>query len=455
MKSTLNLVVFLYAALQCIMMPGCKKAEDITAGTAKPETKLTAVLPNSQIRIKTIHLYRDTVYTLSEDFTREDGEQLVIDAGTLIKVNTGGNTSITIKPGGIIVAKGTSTDPIVFTSNNLQASQRGNWNGILIIGKSLNNQNSQQGTAEDSSGLLSYVRVEFAGLKLRSVGSHTTINNLQVSYCNTQSSFEIEGGTFNAKNLVSYALEGPADFYITKGYTGRMQNLLAYRHPYFGSNNNNYPYNTLCGVFIENNPNDPAAIPNTFPVISNITVLGPDNQNGTSAFYGDTLNNRSASLVTTMNAYFYIKNSLFMGYPEGGWYLDDYSTAFNINNIKAGVANSIFHSNDSSRIFYLLPGSYDPYSSVDFKNFEMEDRFHNKVFAASADFNLTDPFNYTQPSPYPLPGSPILEGANFDGQVYEDVFFDKVSYIGAIGKDNWLNGWTNFRSLTTNYNFPD
>ena len=456
MKRTLNLILVFYVVAQYCILTGCKKAEDITAATPKAETRMTAVLANTQIRIKTLHLSKDTVYTLSEDFTREDGEQLIIDAGTLIKVNTGGNTSITIKPGGSIIAKGTDADPIVFTSNNLQGDQRGNWNGILIIGRSNNNDNQPVGIAEDSSGIMNYVRIEFAGLRLNSVGSGTVVENIQVSYCNMQSSFEIEGGTFNTRNLLSYACEGPADFYITKGYTGKMQHLLAYRHPYFGNgNNNSYPYSTLCGVFIENNPYNPLATPNTFPVISNLTVLGPDNQDGSSALYADTINNRSAAVVTTLNAYFFVKNSLFIGYPGGAWYLDDYSTAFNINKEFAGIAYSIFHSNDSARLFYLKPGSYDPYATGDFKNFEMEERFHNRVFAKSSDLKLTDPFNYTQPSLLPLQGSDVLEGANFDGQVYSDSFFDKVAYIGAMGTDNWLTNWTNFRPLKTNYNFPE
>jgi hypothetical protein len=65
---------------------------------------------------------------------------------------------------------------------------------------------------------------------------------------------------------------------------------------------------------------------------------------------------------------------------------------------------------------------------------------------------LTDPFNYNvRPDPYPRTGSPLLSGANFDAP-FNDAFFNKVDYRGALGSDKWMASWTNFLPLQTNYN---
>jgi len=51
-----------------------------------------------------------------------------------------------------------------------------------------------------------------------------------------------------------------------------------------------------------------------------------------------------------------------------------------------------------------------------------------------------------------MPGSPVLTGANFEETPFSDPFFNKVSYVGALGTDNWLKDWTNFMPLRTRYN---
>ncbi len=414
---------------------------------------------SSANRMKVVHLYKDTVYTLSQFFVRHAGEQLIIDAGTLIKIPPNSAITITIEPGGIIVANGTPEEPIVFTSSDYTGNQNVNWGGITIQGNSTDNSTGSNGNPADFSGTLNYVRIEFAPLTLTAVGSGTSIENVMVSYANTPSSsvprcaFEIDGGTFNARNLISYACGGPADFYITRGYTGKMQNVLAYRHPFFGATSYLLP-NALAGVFIENNPYDTTAMPNTNPVISNLTVLGPNAQNGTAPAYADT-NVRAAALVTTTNALFHIRNSLFLGFPESAWYLDDARTAHSIQYGPAELTYSFFHSNDTARTFYLKPDAYPPYTSADFRGFVTASSLNNQVVQDLDNLKFEDPFNYDNPNPYPKESSSLLQGANFGGGDFSDGFFNKVSYIGALGTDNWFQGWTNFTPLKTNYNISN
>jgi hypothetical protein len=92
------------------------------------------------------------------------------------------------------------------------------------------------------------------------------------------------------------------------------------------------------------------------------------------------------------------------------------------------------------------------YTSEDFKNYALQPVFGHRLFSSSDEFMLTDPFNYdVDPDPLPKTGSPLLTGANFDG-LFSDPFFEKVEYRGALGTNNWMQGWTNFLPLQTNYN---
>lgn len=446
------------ASAMLLYLPSCKKAEDIQVFSPKPEKELVGFTggSNNTNRLKIVHLYKDTVYTLSQNFTREAGEELVIDEGTLVKVITTGSVpNITINPGGSIIANGTRENPIVFTSNAPTSTQNRNWGGIIIQGKSINNQSRPNGDRTDFSGSLTYVRIEFASLVLNSVGNRSIVENVQVSYANPQSSFEINGGTFNARNLVSYACSGPADFYFSNGYYGKMQNVLAYRHPFFGNFGTN-PVNALCGVFIENNPFNPVnARPYTYPVISNLTVLGPNAQNGSTSIYGDTTL-RSAALVTTNTGAFLIRNSIFLGYPASCWTIDDSLTAYGVHYNYSAVTHSIFQCDHHDRTFYLHPGSYPPFEFPEqgFRNFMFQPRFENREFTSAADFMLDDPFNYEGPKLLPKEGSPVFTGANFDRTDFSDPFFEKVNYVGATGSVDWLKGWTNFTPLKTSYNTP-
>jgi hypothetical protein len=452
--------ILLHAGVMLLLLvavTGCRKAEDIKSGGAKPEKVLLGFTGgnNTQNRLAVVHLYSDTVYLLTEQFVREAGEQLVIDAGTLIKVAVGGApVGISIRPGGVIIANGTATDPIVFTANAPTGTQQRTWAGVDITGNSTDNSvTGQQPDITHFSGSLKYVRIEFAGLILNKLGSSSLIENVQVSYAGPQSSFEINGGTFNARYLVSYACTGPVDFYINRGYTGKMQYLLAYRHPFFGSAGFN-PSNALAGVFIENNPFNPIdARPYTFPSISNLTVLGPNRQNGSVSLYNDTTF-RTAALITTGSTGFHIRNSILMGFPGSSFYIDEYWTAYGLDNLYSDFMHSIVQSSYGYRTFYLLPGAYPPFLSVDFNEYMSESRFSNEIYDNASAFGWQDPFNYLEPDLMAAAGSPVLDSADFTGAVFSDPFFEKVSFRGAVGETDWLKGWTNFVPLKTNYNIP-
>lgn len=436
--------LFLIVLVTVWCMAACKKSA--FQNKEKPELVIRGDDP--RLQSAAIHFFKDTVYVLAVSLERNAGQSLVIEAGTLIKINNG--LSITIYPGALIEADGTADDPIVFTSSaatggagigtGTTGSER-YWQGLRIYGNFLTNPTT-------GSGRLRYVRIEFAGfenilgagLLLQDVTKETVLENIEVSYAHKTSAFDFSGGNFNAKNLVSYA-SNLHDFYIHNGYQGMLQNLLAWRHPYFptqrlGPN--------LAGLFVEG--------ANTFPLISNLTVIGPDMQKGTRATYLDINSSRVASIVTTGGARFRIRNTAVFGFPVGGYFLDDATTAQSLANEESELTYSIFHSNDTSRVFYLSPAAYPPANSSDLKQYLLSPSFANMVFGSSSEFMLEDPFNYDiDPDPMPRAGSPLLTGANFS-DAFDNPFFDKVPYRGAAGTENWLLGWTNFLPLQTSYN---
>jgi hypothetical protein len=59
-------------------------------------------------------------------------------------------------------------------------------------------------------------------------------------------------------------------------------------------------------------------------------------------------------------------------------------------------------------------------------------------------------FNLSAPNFLPEASSPLLTGAAFEGKA-ADSFFDKVTYKGAFGTENWVQGWTNFTPESTDY----
>jgi hypothetical protein len=214
-----------------------------------------------------------------------------------------------------------------------------------------------------------------------------------------------------------------------------LQNLLAYRHPFFPASA--FAFSSL---YISET--------GTQPLISNLTVLGPDTR-GMSAAYTQPA---SAGLIVTSGAGFHIRNSVIMGFPKQGWYLDNTAVGDSIVDGRSDLMYSIIHCNDSTRAFYLKPGTYGGTTSADFKNFMLQPQFSNQLFLTAGQFAFTDPYNYNvHPDPLPKTGSPLLNGANFDG-LFNNAFFIKVNYLGAIGTDNWMKPWTNFLPLQTNYN---
>tara|TARA_R110002124_G_scaffold138576_6_gene302165 strand:+ start:96807 stop:98117 length:1311 start_codon:yes stop_codon:yes gene_type:complete len=206
-----------------------------------------------------ITLNKRETYLLLGDVFVTDSTTLTIESGTVILADHKSKASLTIAKGATIIAQGTQTDPIVFTSNR-DLPKKGDWGGLFILGNAPVNKIGDQWSLnyglsttspksilyggdepESSSGILKYVRIEYAGkrtrdygyynsLTLAGIGNNTLIENVMVSY-SAGNSFYVEGGNVQLSKLVSYR-SSQNDFKFDYGAQSTIQNSIAVRSPY-------------------------------------------------------------------------------------------------------------------------------------------------------------------------------------------------------------------------------
>ena len=297
----------------------------------------------------TTTLTSDKVWTLKGYVYVTDGAKLIIQPGTTIVSDVAEKGALCIERGSQIIAEGTPTKPIVFTSGRPEGQRTpGDWGGIVILGRAKTNRSSEPtieggigrpygGTNDsDNSGVMRYVRIEYAGiaampnseinaLTLGGVGNGTILENIQTIYANDDA-FEFFGGTVNGKNLYAFATADD-DFDFDFGYTGVITNGVAKRDPQFvdsGDAGN--------GVECDNDGTGSAAQPVTHPKLFNMILVGP---NTSSA-----LANHNLGLRFRRATQFTMKNSIVWGWMKGGLSLESNETA---QFVKDGV--SVFENN--------------------------------------------------------------------------------------------------------------
>ena len=297
----------------------------------------------------TTTLTSDKEWTLRGYVYVKEGATLIIQAGTVIKSDIAEKGALCIERGAKIIAEGTVTKPIIFTSGKIAGERSpGDWGGIVILGKAKTNRSSEP-TIEggigrpfggnddgDNSGILKYVRIEYAGiaalpnseinaLTLGGVGSGTVIENVQTIYANDDA-FEFFGGTVSPKNLYAYATADD-DFDFDFGYTGTVTNGIAKRDPLFVDNGD-----AGNGVECDNDGVGSLAQPFTHPKLIGMILVGPNNQTA--------LANHNLGLRFRRATQFTVKNSVIYGWMKGGLSLESNETA---QAVKDGV--SIFENN--------------------------------------------------------------------------------------------------------------
>jgi hypothetical protein len=210
---------------------------------------------------KDTQLLKRNVYLLMGDVFVTNNATLTIEPGTVIIGDFDTKGTLIITKGATIVADGSETDPIVFTSNRSR-KKPGDWGGLVILGEAPTNKfgngsaaalfpglspefyaNTNYGgdNAFSHSGILRYVRIEYAGARIgrgayfpsllvAGAGQTTLIDHVMISYP-AGKSIQVWGGDLEIKNAVSYKASD-VDFEFNYGAQVVLNNSLAVRSPY-------------------------------------------------------------------------------------------------------------------------------------------------------------------------------------------------------------------------------
>lgn len=367
---------------------------------------------------------KDKVYELTRLITVRNNATLTIQAGTVIRSNATAS-ALVITRGAKLIANGTVAEPIVFTSKNAAGNRaRGNWGGIVILGKARYNVNngvnyiegiSQSVNTEfgggltpddnDNSGSLKFIRIEFAGfvfstnnelngLTMGAVGKGTTIENIQVSYSNDDS-FEWFGGSVNCKNLVAFrGLDD--DFDVDNGFKGIIQFGLSIKDP------NAADQSTSEAFEVDNNSAGTATTVSwgdtTSAVFSNITCVGPVERvvlptgGLLNSLHDKSLRIRRASAPQ-------IFNSIFVGHAKG-LVINDLLTGANAIAGTFKFKNNLVASALPFQATTGLTTSTVP-STTDLATWFATPAFDNKTYANSNNL-LVRPYDTTNAQNYNL-----------------------------------------------------
>jgi hypothetical protein len=230
--------------------------------------------------------------------------QLTIDPGVVL-FGSGGRDFLVVNRGSRLIAEGTQSSPIVFTSRqNIEGTATdnsiGQFGGIVILGRApiqrCNQPNVPGGsvgcqalvegtdglyggaTANDNSGRIRYVQVrypgfevstgnELNGITLAGVGSGTTIERVQV-HNSSDDGIEWFGGTVNARYLVITGADDDSldtDF----GYKGANQFIIVNQRSTGGDK--------IVEADTSGNGN---ATPRSYPKFANLTAIGRRSTDG-------------------------------------------------------------------------------------------------------------------------------------------------------------------------------
>jgi len=336
----------LLVAILAFGLLSCEK--ELGGGDTAPINIPTSTTLSGNINTTTT-LTADKVWTLKGYVYVTDGAKLIIQPGTTIVSDIAEKGALCIERGAQIIAEGTATKPIVFTSGRANGEkQPGDWGGIVILGRAKTNRTSEPtieggigrpygGTNDlDNSGVLRFVRIEYAGiaampnseinaLTLGGVGSGTIIENVQTIYANDDA-FEFFGGTVSPRNLYAFATADD-DFDFDFGFTGTITNGVAKRDPQFVDNGD-----AGNGVECDNDGTGSTATPYTHPKLYNMILVGPN--------VSSALANHNLGLRFRRATQFTMKNSIIWGWMKGGLSLESNETA---GFVKDGV--SVFENN--------------------------------------------------------------------------------------------------------------
>lgn len=366
------------------------------------------------------YLLRDAVFV-------KDGVTLTIQPGVTLYGENATNGTLVVAQGGKLMADGTADAPIVMTSDAAIGSRaRGQWGGLIINGRAPTNQGITFGEGDtgayggndptDNSGVLRYVRVEYAGIEFspdnelngiafQGVGSGTVVEHIQV-HMNQDDGIEMFGGTVNLKYaLVTGARDDSFDW--TDGWIGKGQFWVAQQ---YGDDADN-------GFENDNSSKNNEATPRSAPTIFNVTLVG--DPSGPESDSGLLIREGAAGMYA---------NFIVVGFNAVGLDINNESSHKQADDGNLIVKNSIFFSNGDRN----------------FGDEKDDDGFDEAAWAIGLgnkenDPNLVAPFNKDNPNFASGAGAASVTPATPPS----DGFFDAVNFIGGVSATNdWTKGWT-------------
>lgn len=330
-----------------------EKGPDVTGDRSLSATIIIPSNPTLSGVLGTGHNVKDTIRLTSTVSWRLSGlvyvdsaDVLLVDAGTTIRGNLSTGTGVpggglVVCRGAKILAQGTATSPIVFTSAAATPAS-GDWSGVIVLGNASSNHSGRTqiegvpsnppasatfggtvGTNDaDNSGILRHVRIEYAGFELTpnneingltfgGVGSGTEVDFVEV-FKSRDDAFEWFGGTVNASHLIAV---DPLDdmFDADNGYRGTVRFALGL------ADTTRADVSQSNGFEVDNNSGGTTATPLTNPRFRKVTIVGLPNVakaiNTTMAPSGTGRYGRAAHL--RRNTDFSIDSAIFLGWNFG------------------------------------------------------------------------------------------------------------------------------------------
>jgi len=425
------------------------------------------------------------------------GKNITINPGTVVmgqNLGTGNASALIVERDAKIIAAGTESCPIVFTSTNdpmdgsYGVANRGQWGGLVILGKATNNlivgnafcagtngvgfiegyasadSRNLYGAAvgsnddNDNSGIIRYVSVRHAGdiiavgnelngISLGSVGRGTTIDHVEVVSCDDDG-IEFFGGTVNIKYAAT--LFGADDMFdYDLGWSGKAQFL-------FGMQADSATTPTADnGIEGDADDSKSNALPRSHPKFYNITLMG----NYTRTSVGDNTGHVGMKLKELTEGEFY--NSIITNFGRGVDFIKSVGTRVggleSYHNWASGFSNSgslIVSCNTyvNNAIGPLTVGnSVSNVLSTDNTKFITTDKNESLTSLPGFDFTyaMNTSTNVASNKFDVIPTTNVATGGC--NTPTNDGFFTPAAYRGAFeaGKKSWLSGWSYFSTYSS------
>jgi hypothetical protein len=348
-----------------------------------------------------------------------------------------------------LVADGTADRPIVFTSSSKPGERMtSDWGGVVLRGRAPINLPPGDATAcgslegnagsygpcgtmreNDSSGVIRYVRIEFAGrevapdnelngLTLGAVGSGTVIDYVQV-HRGSDDGFELFGGTVNLKHLVATgALDDSFDW--DQGWSGKGQFWASQQLLTDGNN----------GIEGDNNRDNNGLVPRSSPTLYNVTLIGTGRGSATKGQkrYAMTLRQGTDGKLS---------NVVAMGFADMGVLITQDSTCARMSAGGLALTGSFLWDNGRDAATNISNITNVGSVACDVKDWILGKGNKEEEPA------LRRPYDLTAPDFRPTPTSPVLSVGVMPPT--GDNFFTVAPYAGAFGPaaaDDWTAGWT-------------